>query len=55
MGKPTNLEDYIKVSGKLNTKLQQSGFHPVYKDENGFFYYLDTKEIRKHVKFRRFL
>lgn len=55
MGKPTNPNDYIKVGGKLNTKLQQSGFQPVYKDDDGFFYYLETQEIRKFVRFRRFL
>lgn len=53
--KPQNLENYVKVSGKLNTKLQQAGYQPLYKDNEGFYYYLKTKEIKRFVRFKGLL
>ena len=46
--KPKNKENYIKVSDALNRQLQEAGYQPIYKDEDGW-YYLKTKEIKKFV------
>lgn len=43
-GAPKNESDYLKVDGKINKKLQNMGFSPLYYDGE-FFYYEDDLEI----------
>lgn len=52
--KPRNLENYIKVDGKLNRKLQEAGYNPLYHD-GLFWYYEKTKEIKKFVRWKKFI
>jgi TfoX/Sxy family transcriptional regulator of competence genes len=52
--KPKNKENYIKVNDALNRQLQEAGYQPTYKDEDGW-YYLKTKEIKKFVRWKFFI
>ena len=52
--KPKNKENYIKVGDALNRRLQEAGYQPIYKDEDGW-YYLKTKEIKKFVRWKFFI
>lgn len=52
--KPKNKENYIKVNDAVNRQLQEAGYQPTYKDEDGW-YYLKTKEIKKFVRWKFFI
>ena len=52
--KPQNLENYIKVDSKLNRKLQEAGYNPLYHD-GAFWYYEKTKEIKKFIRWKKFV
>lgn len=47
LGYPDDVNGYVCADGELAVKLQQWGFHPKYKDDDGCLYFKRTSKLLK--------